>query len=359
MQYVRRLIEGAPVGTRISLSSFASALAHPGARAALAAAASPVNVHAIDGEQAFEQRTRGADGFGLQPAYWKLLRRHWRQLTPEMQGDVVIVPYLDYISYAIGLVGSPFGDTPISGIVMRPDFHWAEQGVVAPPVRHRLLKRMLFERLLRHRRLRNLVTIDPSLRDWVAGHVPRGHERLRYADDPADLSGFGDRAAARVHFGLHAQASVLLLFGSIDLRKGVASLLDVAASPLFPADGQVLIVGRQSDAARVAIDAARARLPAHRFVIVDRYADRQDEWAAFSAADYGWLAYEGFYGPSGVLAQCRQARLGVVYRAAGLIGYQLRDAAPIAVDWLQAHGLHVARPEAGASTLADIGQVMA
>ena len=154
MQYVRRLIEGAPVGTRISLSSFASALEHPGARAALAAAASPVNVHAIDGEQAFEQRTRGADGFGLQPAYWKLLRRHWRQLTPEMQGDVVIVPYLDYISYAIGLVGSPFGDTPISGIVMRPDFHWAEQGVVAPPVRHRLLKRMLFERLLRHRRPR-------------------------------------------------------------------------------------------------------------------------------------------------------------------------------------------------------------
>lgn len=357
MQYVRRLLEAAPAHWRLSLSSFAGSASHPGTRAALAAAPGRVAFVAIEGEAAFERRAAGADGFALQPAYWRLLRRHWRSLPAGARGDLVVVPYLDYASYAIGAFGSPFGATPFAGIVMRPDFHWAAQGVVAPPARHAALKRWLFGRLLRQPRLRRLVTIDPSLRDWAAAARPRGHERLAYAEDPADVQGRGTRAEARAHFGLAADAPVILLFGSIDLRKGLRGLLALAASPGFPGDGRILVVGRQSAEARALLAREAGALPAGRLVQVDRYVDRAEEQLAFAAADYGWVAYEGFWGPSGVLSQCRQAGLAMVHRGEGLIGYQLAAGETVTVPWLNAAGLRVSRQAAPRAEAAGLEQV--
>jgi hypothetical protein len=348
MQYVRRLVERTPPAWSIVLSTFESSLQHPGTLAAAASGGQRLQLVAMAGEAEFEARVGGADGFKLQPAYWSLFRRHFKRLQTRVHEPpaqlLVTVPYLDYISYAVGAFGSPFGRAPFSGIVMRPDFHWPEQGVVAPTPRQRRLKRWLFGRLLAQPRLQRLVSIDPSLRDWVAQHQPVGHQKLRYAADPADLQGDGDRAAARAHFGLDPQTTVVLLFGSIDLRKGVARLLDAAAGPAWPATVQLLLAGRQSPEVRALLAARAASLPAGRVVQVDRYLDRQDEWLAFAAADLCWVAYEGFFGPSGVLAQCVQAGLPMIHQPQGLIGYQLaRGGQPVQVPWLHTLGLSVAR----------------
>lgn len=356
MQYVRRLVEAAPTGWRLSLSTFPGALEHAGTQAVLAVGADRLQIVPMAGEAAFEKRLRGADGFSLQPALWRLFRQHWRSLAAAARGERVVVPYLDYVSYAVGALGSPFGNTSFSGIVMRPDFHWRSQGVRAPSARHAALKRLLFRRLLKSRRLHRLLTIDPSLRDWVATTRPRGHERLCYADDPADLRGLGDRAEARRHFGLRADATVVLLFGSIDLRKGVAGLLQLARRPDLPDAWQVLIVGRQSPDARALI--ADSALPPGRLVQVDRYVDRQEEWLAFRAADYGWVAYDGFYGPSGVLAQSEQAGLPVIHRGEGLIGYRLRGCSAPAPHWLAGSALQVGLLATPSSHVASIEQVM-
>jgi hypothetical protein len=342
MQYVRRLIECAPADMALSLSTLPAALDHPATRAAIAAGGARLRVHAIEGGTVWESSLRRGDGFGQQPAFWRLLRAHWRRLAPAARGDEAVLPYLDYASYAIGLFGSPFGGTPWRGLVMRPDFHWREQGVVAPPARHAVLKRRLFLRLLRQRDLVRLVTIDPSLRDWIAKRRPPGHERLRYADDPADLRGAGGRAEARAHFGLGG-GRVLLLFGSIDLRKGVRALLALAADPRWPADAQVLIVGRQSPEVKALVRERTAALPPACVVVADRFVDAQEEWLAFAAADFVWLAYEGFHGPSGVLAQCAQLGLTAIHRGEGLIGYHLRGAAALPWPLLDAHGLLAAR----------------
>ena len=358
MQYVRRLVETAPKDWSISLSTFSGSVKHPATQEALAAGGERITLVTIDGQTDFERHVRGSDGFRLQPAYWRLMRRHWLALRPAQRGNLAVMPYLDYCSYAIGLMGSPFGDTPFSGIVMRPDFHWPEQGVVSPAPRQARLKQWLFMRLLANRRLKCLLTIDPSLRDWVVKHQPRGHERLRYADDPSDLQGFGDRVAARRHFGLRNDSVVVLLFGSIDLRKGVARLLDLAASRTFPSEGQVLIVGQQSDEVRALLRQRVRRLPVDWVVSVDRYVDRQDEWLAFASADFVWAAYEGFYGPSGVVAQCRQASLSVIHRGSGLIGYQFGGSALIPNAWLGPHRLLVGRHLAGEAKVRGLAQVL-
>ena len=361
MQYVRRLVETAPKNWSISLSTFSGSVKHPATQEALAAGGERLALVTIDGQAEFERHVRGSDGFRLQPAYWRLMRRHWRALRPAQRGDLAVVPYLDYCSYAIGLMGSPFGHTPFSGIVMRPDFHWPEQGVVSPAPRQERLKRWLFLRLLANRRLKCLLTIDPSLRDWVVKHQPTGHERLRYADDPSDMQGIGDRAAARRHFGLRRCANVVLLYGSIDLRKGVTPLLEAITRNSWPDDTQLLLAGRQSAEVRELLTARLAGVNPGRLVQVDQYLDRQEEWLAFAAADACWVAYDSFFGPSGVVAQCVQAGVKMIYRPQGLIGYQLSRASKIhEPPWVLALGLRVAilPPETTAnSPNAGLGQV--
>lgn len=351
MQYVRRLIEQTTPETRLSLSTFPSSISHPATQAALAAAQGRLQVHLIGGEKDFEARTAGQDGLRLQPAYWQLFRRHWASLDADQRGDVAVVPYLDYCSYAIGLVGSPFARTPFSGVLMRPDFHWSEQGVKAPQAAHAWVKRWLITRLLANRFLRRALTIDPSLFEWVQRCLPDARQRIVYAEDPSDLQGQGDKADSRAALGLADQDFVILVFGAIDLRKGIERLIGLTESRNFPARAKVLLVGRQSAEVR-ALLATRVRASA-RWLVIDRYVDRQDEWAAFTAADVVWVAYEGFYGPSGVVAQCRQLELPAIHDDRGIVGYLLRQAPRVAIEWSLPDDLACSRPVAGTAPQAD------
>lgn len=370
LAYVRRLLRAAPAGSRLSFSTFASTLQHPAMAAVHEAAGPDLQIHLMAGdaagEAAFEARLRGRDGFALQPAYWQLLRRHWRSLAPAQRGALALLPYLDYASYAIGALGSPLLDTPFAGIVMRPDFHWAEQGVQAPPARHRALKRWLFLRLLAQPRLQRLVSIDPSLADWVAKQRPVGHHKLLPAEDPADVLPVASdperaRQLGRSHYGLQGRAPVLLLYGSIEARKGLAGLAALAASPGWPAGAQVLVVGRQGAAAQAVLASAAAAGPVGRWVFADRHVDAREEALAFAAADAVWVAYEGFYGPSGVVAQCRQLGLPMINRAGGegLIGYQLKAGRHLDWPWLAPCGLRATLLAAPADAARrDIAQVI-
>ena len=331
MQYVRRLLEALPPDQDVALSTFPSSLDHPSFAKVREVGGARLQVHCMGGEQEFKAKVKGKDGFGLHPAYWSLFRRHWRSLSPEVRGTHVMVPYLDYCSYAIAALGSPFGKTPFEGILMRPDFHWAEMGVKAPPSKLGWLKKVLLLRLLKYPKTLRLFTIDPSLRDWAAKHKPLGHERIEYMEDPSDMHGVGENKEGRAFFGIPEGKKVILLFGAIDPRKGLKGLLNLLRNPSTGRDILALVVGRQNEAAKCMIRSAA--LPQAKLIARDGYVDSQEEWLAFQAADWIWLAYEGFYGPSGVLAQARQVGKPVIHRGEGLIGYYFRhNSADLNID---------------------------
>jgi hypothetical protein len=320
MQYVRRLVAQAAPGIKIVLSTFPSSRDHAAFEQVLVVGNDRLEVKWIAGEEKFKTSIAGKDGLSLHPAYWRLFRKHWRCLKASSKAQV-IVPYLDYCSYAIGVLGSPFGRNRFSGIVMRPDFHWKEMGVKAPPSKLGWLKKSLILRLLKNSYLHRLVTIDPSLNDWARRHKPTGLEKLVYVVDPSDLRGESTRSDARNRLGVPEDACVLLLFGAVDLRKGLVNFLNLLAHADTPANVIGLVIGKESDAAIAAI--LTANLPTGRLVVYNRYVNAEEEWQAFLAADWVWTAYEGFYGPSGVLAQASQMNLRVIHNGLGLIGYTL------------------------------------
>jgi len=318
MQYVKRMVEGLKEDKFIHLSTFPSSQSHPAFLEVLEAGGDRLVVHLIKGEKIFNRIIRGKKGLPLQLAYWLLFRSHWRSLPSTHRGELVEVPYLDYCTYTIGLLGSPFGTTPFQGVVMRPDFHWQEMGVKAPVSSLKFVKKWLFLRLLRNRKLEELVSIDPSLVDWIYCNAPLGFKKIRYMEDPSDLKGVGDRWTAIDYYSIPMSSKVILLFGAIDERKGVRALLDLMGQSAFQ-DCIALIVGQQSNEVRRILRATE--IPAERLICADRYVDSQEEWLAFQAADYVWLAYDNFFGPSGVLSQARQVNAAIIYNGMGLIGY--------------------------------------
>jgi glycosyltransferase involved in cell wall biosynthesis len=196
-------------------------------------------------------------------------------------------------------------------------------GVRGPGTRHDALYARLFERLLRIPTLRALATIDETLPPYVRQQRITGWDKVHHVPDVARLNGRADRAAARASLGIAPDNVVVLAYGALEPRKGIAELIAAAASPVCSTRVVVLLAGRQDAFVRdllTGTDAQQLRA-ARRLVEVSGFLGDQQELDVFSAADIVWVAYRGFYGASGVLIQAGSMRLPVVACEDGLIGW--------------------------------------
>jgi hypothetical protein len=246
----------------------------------------------------------------------------WRAARCRRRVDLVFVPYLDDAIFAVALLGSPFGDCPFAGITMRQRFHFPHVGVVSAPQRGARLRRRLFRRLLGLGTLRCLFVIDETLPEYVARCHREVASKVVFVPDPSDPPRRMDRGAARTVLGLPPSALVVLLYGYIEARKGVASMLEWAADAVPSADLHVVLAGIIDENAKAFIDGgAGARLrEAGRLHVIDRYVAADEEPLLFSAVDWVWLAYQDFELMSGVLVKAAQYGRDVLFRNVGLIG---------------------------------------
>lgn len=257
---------------------------------------------------------------------YRRLSSYFTALGADRQPDFVFVPYLDSCIHAIGALGSPFGQTPWGGIVMRTAFHFESVGVGRVSSRLDPLKKRLFYRALRDRHLRKMFTIDETLPAFLAKEVPALSNRIEFTPDPVELRGDGERLWARKLFGVSQGATVLLVYGGLTSRKGIGALLTAMCSPEFPESVELLLAGRQDEKVRELLaspDAVELQR-AGRIRQVDRILDDEEEHMAFLASDIVWMGYEKHYMMSGVLLQAGAMSLPVIACDEGLIGYLTR-----------------------------------
>lgn len=255
-------------------------------------------------------------------AYYRFFRKIYAKTRASCQVDRVFVPYLDYCLNAIGLFGSPFGHTTLDGICMRPSFHYAAVGVIAPRQRGRVLKRMLFGRLLRASTTGRVFTIDETLHQYQNENSSAAR-KLHFLPDPAELQGEHTRESARVLLGIPEEVEVILLYGAISLRKGLAGLTDRLKQGNKRKPIHLLIVGRQSeDAARLLAQPDLEQYRSQGLIhVVNRYVSPEEEQMVFAASDVVWLRYDGFYQMSGVLVKAVKAGLELELPETGLLGW--------------------------------------
>ncbi|HTH59791.1 MAG TPA: glycosyltransferase [Paraburkholderia sp.] len=261
---------------------------------------------------------------GVHARFHRLFAQALADVRREVPVRLVIVPFADYFFYMLGLRRSPFGSTDWIGLVMGATFHHSRVGVRTP--RRPLVdwaKRVLFTRAMRDRRLKVMLTIDPTLPRWFdRNHASARAAPLEYVADPFPDTPAEDPQRARERLGLDPHARYLLVYGAISGRKGVRELVQALAQQ---ADAPVLLIAGEQDTETRAFLAAHLPRLAHAPVVLDRFIPEDVERALFSACDAVWLGYKHHYGMSGVLVQAYRFGKPVIATADGLIGWFCRD----------------------------------
>lgn len=238
--------------------------------------------------------------------------------------DLVVVPYLDNCFHAIAALGSPFANTEWCGITMRTEFP-NNGGNTAAGARLALLSRMLSQRSLR-----TLWSIDPRSQPYARQRSANGiskWQRLRYLPDPSDMVPSQTRQDARHALSLNDESHVVLLFGSIDPRKGLQELLRGASLLTCTRKWTIIIAGQHTADAADIVARWSARAPAIGFdlrVLPSRI-DASLSATLFAAADVIWTGYPNHKGMSGVLVQAALCGKPVIGHNSGLVGEILRS----------------------------------
>lgn len=259
-------------------------------------------------------------------AFRTAFKRLYRKIRRGANIDFIFLPFLDYCTYAIALAGSPFGDTPWGGIVMRPAFHYSALGITAPRFRTDSVKRRLFCRLLRSRHLRTVLTIDPTLHQYISGLDSEFTKRLMFIPEPSDVTRLMSQEQAKKGLGIPGQGSLLLVYGTLTGKKGINELLQATHHPCFPSDIHILLAGKQNEGIKAICrtEAAVHLTDSGRLHTIDRFLDKTEESTVFSAADIVWTGYRDHFQMSGVLVQAGKMGLPVIACEEGLIGWLTR-----------------------------------
>lgn len=262
-------------------------------------------------------------------SYWKFFRSAYKFTTKIKSIDIIFLPFFDYCLYAIGLLGSPFGNKVFSGICMRPYFHHKEMSIIAPHGKSDHIKKFLFTRLISNEKLFHIFTIDESLYNFALNRNDTEWEKVKYLPDPADLEGHYTQLQSRNELKLPTNATIILVYGSLDERKGIDTLISAITSMTFPNNFHILLVGQQDKKIKSILqeDAAMTLKNQGKLHEINCFVDARTEALAFAATDAVWLGYKNHYTMSGVLVLAAKAKRPVIATSDGLIGWHVRTKA--------------------------------
>ncbi len=262
---------------------------------------------------------------------------------PGSPPDMIYIVTLDNYEKVLGCLGSPFGGHLYGGMLVNPKYHRKAMGI-GPAGRSDTIYERLFRRMLRSTNLACATVVDESFFEYAMHAGRNEYSKLRLVPEIGELSHRVARADARAGLGLGPGRFVVLVYGGISARKGIAELL--TALDRFETAATVLIAGKQYDDVQLFLrgDVAVRLRTQGRLIESNEFQSEEMEAHAFAAADAVWLGYtRGFYGSSGVLFQAASAGLPVLACDQGLIGWLTRrHNLGVTLDPMQASSVHEA-----------------
>ena len=318
--YLRWLVQAADRKQwSVVVAANAAALAHPSI-AGLSSEHDNMQFHLMmDVDGADRTSVHSAQLIRRELAYWQSFKKTASEVRAKMPVDVVILPYIDYCFYAFAILGSPFKDLPWCAISMRLAVPKNASNCSAPlPWKWRLAKRVLGAK-----NIKALFDINPSVQDvpakWLSAALL---SKLRYLPDPAEYEAAASRTETRASLGLSDADVAILVFGSIDERKGVDSLLSNLSSHSNLGNYVVIMAGKQSVCVQRQMQTAPCRdmLSRKRMIVIDRFLPDAEQNIVFTASDVAWVGYRNHRYMSGVLVLAGRAGLPIVGTPEGEIG---------------------------------------
>jgi len=314
---VRKLIEEK---CALSLLTTHSAVAHPSFKL-LEDYQDKIDLHYLPESQLKDGDTSWKL-FAQQTKSWLVLRREFTAINARNHFDVVYVPTADWIAKALEVFGSPFGSSSFVVLYMSPKHHRKAMGL-GPASRQDWLYKKMFHRLLCIPKLRSVLVIDEFFQEFCRVEYGKSAEKVQYVPDFSEINGEKSKEECREVMGVLPSVKILLVYGSLTKRKGIAQLIEALAMPNCPREITVMLAGKADTdiESLISTSTVQKMIVEGRILLRLYFHDEADEYFVFKAADYVWLGYvRGFYGSSGVLFQALQAGVPLVSMKQGLIG---------------------------------------
>lgn len=277
--------------------------------------------------------------------------RELRQIIERHRPDHVVLLYGDHVQLSLA-TGLRFSfPVRLSSIYFRSSFYYRAAGRAPTTVRavlDDLQKRTLLRHALRNPHVDTVFSLDP----YAVEPIQRLRTPARVVALPEAVDGDPPQdetpAQTRARLGLASGREMLLLFGSLDPRKGVRELLAALARLPEPLARRVgLVMAGESVAVQSDIADAVAALQlrgAVQTVHLDTFVSDAEMHRLFRAASLVLLPYQRHIGSSGVLVRAAAAGVPVLGQDYGMMGALIRDRRlGLAVDTTSpevlAHGL--------------------
>lgn len=280
-------------------------------------------VHLVVISAAEEAHRTGRGRLVLQMQYeWELVAQYARQ----WQVSQVLLMYFDTFQMALATAkGVP---CPVAGIFFRPVFHYEAWGHRPVNSRERFQgwrKRLLLQLVVRRRALNTLFCLDP----FVVSAINRwaGRNVATYLPDPVEVypTTSTEVDALRDKLGIDPARRIMLVFGLLDERKGLFTLIE--ALKRLPPDQQrqwcLLLVGPVDEGIAPALTTSLAALTQQTAVQLIRQHDFVSEASIqpyFTMSDLIVTLYQRHIGMSAVLVRAAAAGKPVLSSNYGLMG---------------------------------------
>lgn len=253
---------------------------------------------------------------------WLRLRSAVEKVITSERPDVAYVPTIDWIAKATEVLGSPFGKLPFVALYMAPKHHRFSKGI-GPKSRSDGIYDKLFSRLLKISTLKKILVIDETFYEFAKERYGRDAKKVAFAPDFCVVKGRSDDSHARRRLGISKSSKVLLVYGSLTMRKGIKELLEALSTEDLPKNLTVLLAGRPAPDVDALLQRPEFRemIQTNKIVTRFKFHNTQEESEVFSASDAVWCGYvHGFCGSSGVLHQSVGFGLPVIASTTGLVG---------------------------------------
>ena len=293
---------------------------HPG-MIALAQDAPTVHLVVITDAEETHRQSRGRFIFQMQYE-WELVVKYARQ----WQVRQVLLMYFDTFQMAFILARRL--PCPVAGIFFRPVFHYEAWGHPPANGREKLQqwrKRLLIRLIVRRRSLQTLFCLDPfvvpTLNQWTNRTV------ATYLPDPVEVypTTAADAAALRQRLKIEPKRRVVLVFGQLDERKGLFTLIEALKrlTPAQQADWCLLLAGPVDDGIASALNSSLDTLTAQTAVQLVRhhlFVPEPEIQPYFTMSDLISTLYQRHIGMSAVLVRAAAAGRPVLSSDYGLMG---------------------------------------
>lgn len=241
--------------------------------------------------------------------------------------EFLFLPFLNHFGHYLVLSFDAIGGLPYGGILLHNFFHMKTDSTIKNVIKENLKKFVLLS-LLKREKCKFIGITDPTLLDYLKKKRIKNKSKLYLLNEPGiidsqvDKSNMDIRKNFRSSMGINDNDLVILVYGVISGRKGIANLINALVEKNIE-NVKILIAGIIEPDVKGFLNSEKlnAFIKENKIIILDKYLSRNEESKLFSAADVVWVGYLDFYSMSGVLFQASIMQKPIIACRKGLIGW--------------------------------------